>query len=194
MKWSVSCNGLETIRFGAHSLRSGGATACYVAGVQLGDIRRFGGWKSCVFNRYIHHDELMYRNLSKYISRAEGFLDQLKQTNSVTKAVRAVEEDGGVNCRTGWEDTDRMKYEQYRTGSLSKRTPGKCNGPSSSSSVVTREATDRCFDSTLSSGKRKRNRRVGKCVEDNRTADTSLSAEVSSVAPNSREQETLFRL
>ena len=104
VKWSVSCNGLETSRFGVHSLRSGGATACYVAGVPLGDIRRFGRWKSCVFRRYIHHDELMYHGLSKYIARTEGFLDQLKQTNSVTKAVRVVEGEDPEVRRTGVEN------------------------------------------------------------------------------------------
>ena len=61
IKWSVSCNGLKTSRFGVRPLRSRGATSCYVAGVPLDDIRRFGRWKSCVFHRYIHHGEMMYR-------------------------------------------------------------------------------------------------------------------------------------
>ena len=190
IKWSVSCNGLETSRFGVHSLRSGGPTACYVAGVPLGDIRRFGRWESCVFNRYIHRDELMYHNLSKYISRTEGFLDQLKQTNSATKDVRVVEEDDGANCRTGWEDTGRNKYEQYRTGSLSKRTPRKSKEPSSSSSVATREVTDRCFDSTLSGGKREVNPQVDERDEDNWTTDSSESAGDSSFMPDTRKQKT----
>ena len=116
VKWSVSCNGLETSRFGVHSLRSGGATACYVAGVPLDDIRRFGRWKSCVFHRYIHHDELMYHNLSKYIARTEGFLDQLKQTNSATNAVRVVEGEGPETCRSGVEYRQQDAYGRFRTG------------------------------------------------------------------------------
>ena len=79
IKWSVSCDGLGTSRFGVHSLRSGGGTSCYVVGVPLGDIRRFGGWKSGVSHRYIHHDGLMYRGLSRHIARTEGFPDQQKK-------------------------------------------------------------------------------------------------------------------
>ena len=100
-KWAVSCNGLKTARFGVRSLRSGGATARYVSGVPLDDIRRFGRWKSCVFHIYIHRDELMYHGSSRHISRTEGFLGQLKQTNSATKAARADEESLGTDFRTG---------------------------------------------------------------------------------------------
>ena len=113
IKWSVSCNGLRTVRFGVHSLRSGGATACYVAGVPLDDIRRFGRWKSCVFHMYIHHDELMYHGLSRHIARTEGFLEQLKQTNSVTKAVRRDEAEERREFRTG---RSRKEYARYRKG------------------------------------------------------------------------------
>ena len=115
-KWPVSCDGLETSRCGVRSIRSGGATACYVDGVPLGDIRRFGRWKSCVLHRYIHHDELMCHGLSRRIARTEGFLEQLKQTNSVTKALGIDESSERAEFRTGRDGWGAPVYPSFRTG------------------------------------------------------------------------------
>ena len=81
--------------------------------VPLDDIRRFGRWESCVFHRYIHHGEMMYHGLSRHIARTEWFLEQLRQTNSVTKAVRIDEDDDKRECRTGRREISRPTF---RTG------------------------------------------------------------------------------
>ena len=177
---SVSCDGLKTSRFGAHSLRSGGATACYVAGAPLEEIRRFGRWESCVFRRYIHHDELMYRGMSKYIARTEGFLDQLRQTNSVTKAVRAAEGGDPDVYRTGVDIDGREKYEKYRTGGYAPSRQQRKRCHESCSSVITRRVTEVCFDTTgtvskASAKKKNRNPDKENCFD----TDSSASKEMS---------------
>ena len=116
-KLAASCNGLKTTRLGAHSLRSGGSTACYVAGVPLDDIRRFGRWGSCVSHRHIHHDEWMYHGLSRHIARTAGLLGQLSQTNSVNKSARAGESSGRTEFRTaGVATRSNERFGRFRTG------------------------------------------------------------------------------
>ena len=64
IKWSASPNGMSSKKFSAHSLRSGGATAMYVRGVSIGQIRRFGRRASDTFRRYLYRDNQVFRFIS----------------------------------------------------------------------------------------------------------------------------------
>ena len=66
----------------------------------------------------------MYNGLCRHIARTEGFPDQLKQTNSATKAVRAAEEAGVADFRTSGRDHRVRSPEgarartKFRAGSI----------------------------------------------------------------------------
>ena len=52
VKWLMGAIGQDAVRFGAHSLRIGGATAALAGGVQPGMIRLLGRWSSDVAEVY----------------------------------------------------------------------------------------------------------------------------------------------
>ena len=52
VKWLMASLGLDPARFGAHSLRIGGATAALAAGVSPAQIRLLGRWSSDVAELY----------------------------------------------------------------------------------------------------------------------------------------------
>ena len=174
-----------------HSIRSGFATSFYVAGSPTDDIRRFGRWKSCVFHRYIHHDELMYHGISKYIARTEGFPDQLKQADSVTKAFRVVEGGEFGARRTGSGAKRPNEYERFRTGWYEIPGKNRDEGPSAYASAVARKIEGKCFDT-------KTTRKLGAMVDRNYEesnkencfdADSSMSEEELSFKEDPRERE-----
>ena len=78
IKWSVAEHNLPSDSFPIHSLRSGGATCLYHAGVDLEFIRRFGRWKSNTFSIYLHFDDKVLRKLSSCLMESEGLMSQLK--------------------------------------------------------------------------------------------------------------------
>ena len=53
VKWLMANLGLDPARFGAHSLRIGGATAALAAGVSPAQIRLLGRWSSDVAELYM---------------------------------------------------------------------------------------------------------------------------------------------
>ena len=53
VKWMMAKMGLDPKRFGAHSLRIGGATAALAAGVSPAQIRLLGRWSSDVAELYM---------------------------------------------------------------------------------------------------------------------------------------------
>ena len=53
VKWMMAKIGLDPKRFGAHSLRIGGATAALAAGVSPAQIRLLGRWSSDVAELYM---------------------------------------------------------------------------------------------------------------------------------------------
>ena len=89
--------------------------SCYVAGVPIDDIRRFGRWKSCVFSRYIHREELMYLGLIRHISRTDGFLDRTKQSNAATKSEMVDAESELTEFRTGGVRDSENRWVRFRT-------------------------------------------------------------------------------
>ena len=56
----------------------GGATSLFVSGVSLGDIRRFGRWRSATFHEYLRFDDLQYRRLSELMVNSASLTDQLR--------------------------------------------------------------------------------------------------------------------
>ena len=78
IKWSVAEHNLPSDSFSIHSLRSGGATCLYHAGVDLEFIRRFGRWKSSTFSIYLHFVDKVLRKLSICLMESEGLMTQLK--------------------------------------------------------------------------------------------------------------------
>ena len=78
----------------AHSLRSGGATCLYHAGVDLEYIRRVGRWKSSTFAIYFHFGDKIPMSLSSRLVRSEGPTAQLKACTGGNQ--RAVFEKGDV--------------------------------------------------------------------------------------------------
>ena len=86
-KRSASSNGMESNRFIAHSLRSGGPTALYVRGISLGQIRRFGRWESDTFRRYLYRDNQVFRLIGSAMVKATGLLGQFQTTQPPDKQV-----------------------------------------------------------------------------------------------------------
>ena len=78
IKWSVAVRNLPSDSFSIRSLRSGGATCLYRAGVDLEFIRRFGRWKSSAFSIYLHFEDKVLRKLPICLMESEGLMTQLK--------------------------------------------------------------------------------------------------------------------
>ena len=53
VKYLMSSLGLDSRHFGAHSLRIGGATAAFAAGIEPSAIRIAGRWSSDVYEIYV---------------------------------------------------------------------------------------------------------------------------------------------
>ncbi|KAE9029503.1 hypothetical protein PR001_g11495 [Phytophthora rubi] len=56
VKQAAQAAGEEPDRYGTHSMRSGGATALFTAGIDRLAIKRFGRWKSDAYERYTRID------------------------------------------------------------------------------------------------------------------------------------------
>ena len=66
--------GLPPKRFGTHSLRIGGATALFHAGVPVGIIKRWGRWVSDSFQRYLWDANEDAKGLSRKMAEDSGTL------------------------------------------------------------------------------------------------------------------------
>ena len=93
IKWTVAGRDLPPNRVPIHSLRAGGATRLYLAGVGLEYIRRFGRWQSSTSAIYLRFGDKTARNLASCPMRIEGSATQLKLCTG--GAHRAVFEKGG---------------------------------------------------------------------------------------------------
>ena len=79
IKWTANAHGLPTDRFATHSLRSGGASAMFVAGVNIRDIKRFGRWSANTVEIYLFHDDTTYKGVGGRMVESTGLLQELKQ-------------------------------------------------------------------------------------------------------------------
>ncbi|EGZ06250.1 hypothetical protein PHYSODRAFT_413490, partial [Phytophthora sojae] len=57
--------GADPTRFGTHSMRSGGATAMFTAGVDRLAIQLFGRWTSDAFERYTRMNDTVANSLAR---------------------------------------------------------------------------------------------------------------------------------
>ena len=73
IKWSVAARGLPPERFATHSLRSGGASAMFVAGVNFHDVKRFGRRASNTVKIYLFHDDATYQGVGRKWSHQKGY-------------------------------------------------------------------------------------------------------------------------
>ena len=62
-QWVAGENGIPMSVVNTHSLRAGGATALFPAGVDWVAIQRWGRWESFVFHQYIWHDHSGFMEL-----------------------------------------------------------------------------------------------------------------------------------
>jgi hypothetical protein len=71
----LSTIGLDSADYNGHSLRRGGCTLCFAAGLGIVDIKLRGDWRSLAFERYVHvpSDKLFAaaRTLSEYAAGSE---------------------------------------------------------------------------------------------------------------------------
>ena len=72
LKWAASNHGVTSEVINTHSLRSGGATALYLAGINWITIQRFGRWKSCIFHEYIWAESAGFSHLGEAIASVQG--------------------------------------------------------------------------------------------------------------------------
>jgi hypothetical protein len=54
LKRGLTEQGIDSKDYSGHSLRRGGCTLCFAAGLGLVDIKQRGDWRSMAFERYIH--------------------------------------------------------------------------------------------------------------------------------------------
>ena len=79
VKWLMHAVGADPRRFGAHSLRIGGATAALAAGIAPAQIRLAGRWASDVAEVYMRMSRQAGHNLSVVIG-STGFDDLERDT------------------------------------------------------------------------------------------------------------------
>lgn len=91
LKQAASRLGLDSNKFGTHSLRSGGATALYTGGNHDTTVKRHGRWKSDCFQRYIHIDQASTARLAKTMlndDRGNPELSSVQQGGTPSHGVR----------------------------------------------------------------------------------------------------------
>ena len=86
-------NGIPTSVANTHSLRAGGATALFSAGVDWVAIQRWGSWKYFVFHQYIRRDHSGFMELWKKIASSNGLNKFLIEVAPLHKRLRFLDED-----------------------------------------------------------------------------------------------------
>ena len=81
IKWTASGLGMGPRFFAVHSLRAGGASTLFANNASLGEIRRFGRWRSDSFHSYLRGDSLNLRSLSKALVEDKQLLEQVRAAN-----------------------------------------------------------------------------------------------------------------
>ena len=87
-KWAADANDLPSAVVNTHSLRVGGATALFSAGVDWITIQRWGRWKSFAFHDYIWHDYSGFMDLGSKIASTRGLNKFLVDVAPNRKRVR----------------------------------------------------------------------------------------------------------
>ena len=95
VKWTAAAHGLPAHRFATHPLRSGGASAMFVAGVSFRDIKRFGWWSSSTVRIYLFHDDATYKDVGKKMVQSQGLLRELKHAVDTRGFIREKENVNG---------------------------------------------------------------------------------------------------
>ena len=72
MKWASAANGIPSAVVNTHSLRAGGATALFAAGLDWISIQRWGRWRSFIFHEYIWHDAGRFLHFGDRIASTSG--------------------------------------------------------------------------------------------------------------------------
>ena len=95
MQWAAGENGIPTSVVNTHSLRAGGATALFSAGVDWVAIQRRGRWKSFVFHQYIWHGHSGFMELGGEIASSAGLNKFLIEVAPLHKRLRFEDQDPG---------------------------------------------------------------------------------------------------
>ena len=88
MKWAATSNNIPSDVVSTHSLRAGGATALFAAGVDSITIQRFGRWRSLIFHEYIWNGYSGFLHLGKGMATTTGltkFLVEVAPTHRKTR-------------------------------------------------------------------------------------------------------------
>ena len=100
-----------------------GGTSLFVAGVSVGDIRRFGRWMSVTFHEYLWFGDLQYRHLSALVVNSASLADQLRVAEDKSNGIKFTEaiymEAEDMSHRTGGKSPLEMRW----------RSPGSSPGP-----------------------------------------------------------------
>ena len=72
MKWAAAANGVPSAVVNTHSMRAGGATALFQAGLDWITIQRWGRWRSFIFYEYVWRDAAAFLNLGERIASTSG--------------------------------------------------------------------------------------------------------------------------
>ena len=87
MKWAAVSNNIPAAVVNTHSLRAGGATALFSAGVDWITIQRWGRWKSFAFHDYVWHDFSGFMDLGVKIASTKGLNKHLVEVAPYHKRV-----------------------------------------------------------------------------------------------------------
>ena len=71
---AASACGVDPERMGSHSLRIGGATALYKAGVDVETIKRIGRWSSSAVHSYLWDTHERQRGMAERMVQPDGML------------------------------------------------------------------------------------------------------------------------
>ena len=77
MKWDAVSNNIPTDVVNTPSLRAGGATSLFMAGIDWITIQRWGRWESCISHEYIWNDTRGFLHLGKKIAKTQGLTKYL---------------------------------------------------------------------------------------------------------------------
>ena len=106
VKWMMAKLGLDPSRYGAHSLRIGGATAALAAGVSPAQIRLLGRWSSDVAELYMRMTRQAAGNFSTLVG-STAFDDVERDTFKTEELeVLSVEWKGLTNDPDLFNDSD----------------------------------------------------------------------------------------
>ena len=121
VKAMMASIGLDPARFGAHSLRIGGATAALAAGLSPAAIRAAGRWASDVYMLYTRCNMQASQRLATVIG-STAFED-------LQRGVHFADEDGGATARPGRDARRRgRRIRRGRHGSRRVRSGGRVGG------------------------------------------------------------------